>query len=139
MKTLYTAKVQVKNGRDGSLLSDDGFLNARLAFPLALGGDGQGTNPEQLFGAGYAACFGSTLTAVARASGTTLTAVVVDAEVDIMSDAGAFALGVRLAVRATGADLAALTRFVAQAEQACPYANATRNNVVTTVRIVSAA
>ncbi len=135
MDTLYTARVNVRSGRDGSVRSDDGSLEARLAFPTSMGGDGKGTNPEQLFAAGYAACFGSTVAAIAKAAGKPLADVEVAAEVDMLHDAGAFDLAVRLTVRAAGADRGALEGFVEQAKQACPYSRATRGSLATTIAV----
>ncbi|MBC7975151.1 MAG: Ohr family peroxiredoxin [Myxococcales bacterium] len=133
MTTIYTAKVTVRSGRDGTIASDDGKLEARLAFPKSLGGDGAGTNPEQLLAAGYAACFGSTLTAVAKASGKVLSNVEIGAEVDMLHDAGTYDLAVRLIVNAKGADRPALLGFIEQTLQACPYSRATRHTLATSV------
>ncbi len=135
MSTIYTANVTIKSGRDGSARSDDGRLDARLAFPVALGGDGQGTNPEQLFAAGYGACFAGTLTAIAKAEGKPVSDVEVGAEVDMMLRDGTYDLGVRLAVKAAGVDRATLDALVEKAKLACPYARATRNNVESRVRV----
>jgi Ohr subfamily peroxiredoxin len=135
MKAIYTAKVAVRGGRGGSVSSDDGHLRAALAFPAALGGDGRGTNPEQLFAAGYAACFASTLGALAREAGVALGAVDVDAEVDLLHDgAKRFDLAVRLRVRAPGADAERLAGLIERAKEACPYARATRGALATDVR-----
>jgi Ohr subfamily peroxiredoxin len=133
MAILYTAKVDVRSGRDGSVLSDDGRLDARLAFPTALGGDGNGTNPEQLFAAGYAACFGSTLAAIGKAEHTPLANVAIAAEVDMLHDAGTYDLAVRLVVRADGIPREALERLIEKAKQACPYARATRTSLAVSI------
>jgi Ohr subfamily peroxiredoxin len=135
MKTLYTAHVTVRSGRDGSIRSSDGLLEARLAFPTALGGDGKGTNPEQLFAAGYAACFASTLTLVAKKKGLTLTNVSVDSEVDMLNEGEVFDLAVRLKVHASGADRAALEDVLEAAREVCPYARATRKSLATSVTL----
>lgn len=134
MKAIYTGKVTVKGGRQGHVASSDGHLDARLAFPAALGGDGEGTNPEQLFGAGYGACFASTIGAIARAEKLAPAALEVAAEVDMLHDGAArFDLAVRLHVRATGIGQAELDALVAKAKEACPYSRATRNTLATVV------
>lgn len=130
MSALYTA-VATANGRDGRAVSSDGQLDLRLAMPPALGGNGEGTNPEQLFAAGYAACFASALGLVGRQAKVDTKDVSVTAEVGISSDpAGGFALSVTLRVELpdtlageTGAQL------VKQAHEACPYSKATRGNI----------
>lgn len=137
MKVLYTAKVNARGGRDGAIRSDDGLLEAHLALPVAMGGPGNGTNPEQLFAAGYAACFAATLGHIGQASGTPLTAVEVDAEVDIGIQDEAYTLAVRLSVRASGVDSRALEALIVKAKSACPYARATQNNIASSVRIAS--
>jgi Ohr subfamily peroxiredoxin len=137
MKTLYTAKVHVEGGRDGAVTSEDGQLKSRLAFPKALGGNGDGLNPEQFFAAGYAACFASTLSLVARAQGVTLTGVAIDAEVDMLHEAGTYDLAVRLLVRASGADRSTVEALIETTKTACPYSRATRNSLSSTVRLAS--
>ncbi|MBC8072224.1 MAG: Ohr family peroxiredoxin [Deltaproteobacteria bacterium] len=136
MTTLYTAHVHIDSGRDGSIRADDGKLEARLAYPKSLGGDGDGTNPEQLFGAAYGACFGSTLSTIAKAEGKVLRNVHVDAEVELHSEDGNYGLAVRLGVRAEGVDRPGLEGLIEKAKVTCPYARAVRNNVVTTVSLV---
>ncbi|NOU30700.1 MAG: Ohr family peroxiredoxin [Polyangiaceae bacterium] len=134
MSILYTAHATVKNGRDGSVRTDDGKLELALAFPESLGGSGKGTNPEQLFAAGYGACFASTLANVAKAEGELVRNVQVDSAVDLHFDAVNYDLGVRLTVRAEGVDQATLDALVEKAKAACPYSRATRNNVITSVK-----
>jgi lipoyl-dependent peroxiredoxin len=136
MKAIYTAKVAVRGGRNGHVVSDDGHLRAPLAFPAPLGGDGRGTNPEQLFAAGYAACFASSLGAVAREAGVGLGQVDVDAEVDMLHDGEKrFDLAVRLLVRASGVDPASLAALVERTKEVCPYARATRGSLATEIRL----
>ncbi|MFW6724751.1 organic hydroperoxide resistance protein [Streptomyces sp. MAR4 CNY-716] len=128
---LYTASVTATGGRDGCVVSSDGELEVKLALPPALGGDGRGTNPEQLFAAGYATCFANALTMVARAARQRLERVEVTGEVGLGRDAdGGFSLSVTLRVdlpdelrNETGHDL------VRQAHGACPYSKATRGNI----------
>lgn len=135
MTILYTARVQVRGGRDGSMRSDDGLLEARLAVPVPMGGDGKGTNPEQLFAAGYAACFASTLAAIAKASGHSLTDVTIAAEVDVGVENGAYDLAIRLVVSGAGVDRATLEPLIERAKSACPYSRATRNNLACAVSV----
>lgn len=135
MKTICTAKITVTGGRGGRASSDDGNLAVPLAFPRALGGDGKGTNPEQLFGAGYGACFASTLESLARASGKKLRDVEVEAEVDMLHDGDArFDLAVRLVVRAGETTQAELEALVERAKVSCPYSRATSSAIATSVR-----
>ena len=136
MSTIYTAKVVVTGGREGSIRSEDGLLETRLAFPTKLGGSGEGTNPEQLFAAGYGACFATTLATLAKADGVTLTNVEATSEVDMMLHEGTYDLGVRLAIKASGTDPATMERLIERAKQACPYSRATRNNIQVSVQLL---
>lgn len=134
-KRLYTAAATVTGGRDGRARTDDGLLDVALAPPKSLGGNGAGTNPEQLFAAGYAACFGSAIAAVARGKKITTGAVTVSTEVTL----GTVGQGYGLAVELT-ASLPELPRDQAQAlvdaaHQVCPYSNATRGNIVVNVKL----
>ncbi len=133
MEMVYTAAVTA-NGREGRAVSTDGRLDLKLSPPPAFGGGegAEGTNPEQLFAAGYAACFASALAAVGRKAGADTAEVSVTAEVGIGKDAadGGYALAVTLRVELPGT-LAGETghRLVEQAHQLCPYSKATRGNV----------
>jgi lipoyl-dependent peroxiredoxin len=130
MDAIYTAAATA-NGREGRAVSSDGQLDLTLAMPPALGGDGKGTNPEQLFAAGYAACFASALGLVGRRAKVDTSEASVTAEVSLNSnDQGGFGLSVVLRVElpeslqgGTGQEL------VEQAHQVCPYSNATRGNI----------
>ncbi|TFE49985.1 organic hydroperoxide resistance protein [Streptomyces sp. ICN441] len=130
MNALYTA-VATANGRDGRAVSSDGRLDLPLAAPAALGGSGEGTNPEQLFAAGYASCFASALGLVGRRAKVDTGDISVTAEVGIgKGEDGGFGLAVVLRVElpeslegGTGAQL------VEQAHQVCPYSRATRGNI----------
>ena len=130
MSALYTA-VATANGREGRAVSSDGQLDLPLAMPPALGGNGQGTNPEQLFAAGYAACFASALGLVGRQSRVDTSDVSVTAEVAIGKDETGFGLSVVIRVELPDA-LAGETGqlLVKQAHQVCPYSKATRGNIV---------
>ncbi|GAA0476878.1 organic hydroperoxide resistance protein [Streptomyces stramineus] len=129
MDALYTA-VATANGREGRAVSTDGQIDLALAMPPALGGDGRGTNPEQLFAAGYAACFASALGLVGRQAKVDTKDASVTAEVSIGKEGPGFALAVTLRVELP-AGLAGETgtRLVEQAHQVCPYSNATRGNI----------
>ncbi|RSN48599.1 organic hydroperoxide resistance protein [Actinomadura sp. WAC 06369] len=128
MDVRYTA-VATANGRDGRAVTSDGRLDVSLAPPREMGGSGDGTNPEQLFAAGYAACFASALGAVARKNRQDVRDVSVTAEVGLGGDAEkGFGLTVVLRVELPD-DLANGRDLVERAHRICPYSNATRGNV----------
>ena len=130
MDALYTAVATATHGRDGRAVSNDGKLDLDLALPVELGGNGQGTNPEQLFAAGYAACFASALGLVGRAAKVDVSEAAVTAEVGIGKQGEGFALKVALRVELPDSvDEATGRKLVEQAHQVCPYSNATRNNI----------
>jgi osmotically inducible protein OsmC len=130
MDAIYTAAATA-NGREGRAVSSDGQLDLTLAMPPALGGDGKGTNPEQLFAAGYAACFASALGLVGRQAKVDTSEASVTAEVSIGSNGqGGFGLAVVLRVELPEALQGETGRsLVEQAHQVCPYSNATRGNI----------
>ena len=129
MDALYTA-VATANGRDGRAVSSDGQLDLALAMPPALGGNGQGTNPEQLFAAGYAACFGSALGLVGRQAKVDVSDAAVTAEVGIGKQGEGFGLKVTLRIELPETvDEATGRKLVETAHQVCPYSNATRGNI----------
>jgi Ohr subfamily peroxiredoxin len=130
MDALYTAVATATHGREGRAVSNDGQIDLALAMPVALGGNGQGTNPEQLFAAGYAACFGSALGLVGRAAKVDVSDAAVTAEVGIGKQGEGFALKVTLRVELPDSlDEATGRKLVEQAHQVCPYSNATRGNI----------
>ncbi|MES2299601.1 MAG: organic hydroperoxide resistance protein [Pseudomonadota bacterium] len=138
MQILYTANATARGGRDGRASSDDQALDVALSTPKALGGaGGAGTNPEQLFAAGYAACFLSAMKLVGGAMKTPLPAdTSIHAEVGIgPNDKGGFGLAVTLAVRTPGMAQAAAQAVVAKAHEVCPYSNATRGNIDVTLTV----
>jgi Ohr subfamily peroxiredoxin len=133
-QALYTATATATGGRQGSAQSSDGALNVNLSTPRELGGTGgAGTNPEQLFAAGYAACFIGAMKAVAARQKVAMPAEPsIAAEVAIgpmTGKAGAFGIAVRMQVSVAGMDRAALETLVATAHEVCPYSNATRGNI----------
>lgn len=135
MKVLYTAAAMSSgDARNGHVRSSDGLLDFDLATPKEMGGAGGATNPEQLFAAGYSACFHSALKVVARAKKVTFTDSAVSAEVGIgPNDDGGFSLTVALHVELSGIDQATADDLVQAAHQVCPYSNATRGNIPVTV------
>ncbi|MCL2733499.1 MAG: organic hydroperoxide resistance protein [Actinomycetia bacterium] len=127
---LYTAVATAENGRDGRVATDDGKIDVVVNTPKELGGSGVGTNPEQLFAAGYSACFQSALGIVARQAGADITNSLVTARVGIGSTAeGGFGIAVQLLVSIPSLDDATATDLVNKAHQVCPYSNATRGNI----------
>lgn len=131
MKTLYTAEATVQGGREGHARSSDGILDVDLRTPKEMGGTGgQGTNPEQLFAAGYAACFQSALMLVARRQKVDASQSTITARVGIgPTGNGGFGLEVALHVSIPGVDKATGEQLLEQAHQVCPYSNATRGNI----------
>lgn len=131
MKVLYTAEVTAQGGRGGKARSSDGNLEVNLSSPKEMGGvGGQGTNPEQLFAAGYAACFQSALILVARRQHVDAGASTITARVGIGPIAGgAYGLEVELHIFIPGVDKATGEKLVELAHQVCPYSNATRGNI----------
>ena len=130
MGAIYTAEATAVGGREGRVHSTDGALELDLAIPKELGGPGgRATNPEQLFAAGYAACFHSALQVVARREKVTLADSSVTGEVGIGQDGVGFGLAVTLTVALPGVETARAQELVTAAHQVCPYSNATRGNV----------
>jgi Ohr subfamily peroxiredoxin len=139
MPALYTAVATATgDGRNGHARSSDGVLDFDLAMPKELGGAGGKTNPEQLFAAGYAACFHSALKLVGRNQKADVNGSVVSAEVGIgPNDAGGFALEVKLKVELPGLDQAVAEQIAAAAHEVCPYSNATRGNIPVDLEVVT--
>jgi Ohr subfamily peroxiredoxin len=132
-KVLYTARAHTTGGRDGASRSDDGRLDVTLSSP---GGAGAGTNPEQLFAAGYSACFIGALKAVGGMQKVAIPQdVAVDAEVDLGPITGGYGIAVRLQVHLPGMERAQAQALVDAAHQVCPYSNATRGNVSVTLTL----
>lgn len=131
MKTLYTASATATGGRDGRAVSSDGILDVKLATPKELGGaGGEATNPEQLFAAGYSACFIGALKFVAGQTKVSLPAdVSITAEVGIGQIEGGFGLDIDLRISLPGLDQEHAQSLVDAAHNVCPYSNATRGNV----------
>jgi Ohr subfamily peroxiredoxin len=131
-KVIYTAKAHVTGGRaNGHGHSDDGALDVQLRSPVEMGGEGGGTNPEQLFAVGYAACFEGALGAVARREHIELPDVAIDSHVSLLpTQERTFRLGVELHVTLPSVDDAdQAVALVQAAHRVCPYSNATRGNI----------
>jgi Ohr subfamily peroxiredoxin len=131
MNVLYTAVATSTGGRDGRAVSSDKILDVKLATPKALGGaGGEATNPEQLFAAGYSACFIGALKFVASQSKRSIPAdASITAHVGIGQIPGGFGLDIDLHISLPGLDQADAQALVDAAHQVCPYSNATRGNV----------
>ncbi|MBA6291875.1 organic hydroperoxide resistance protein [Colwellia sp. MB3u-70] len=134
----YTAKATATGGREGIAKSDDGRLELALSTPKGLGGDdGQGTNPEQLFAAGYAACFIGALKFVAGEEKTSLpNETYINSAVSIGAIDGGFGIAVKLAISLGDMDKAQAQTMVDKAHQVCPYSNATRGNIAVELSII---
>ncbi|MCB5164862.1 organic hydroperoxide resistance protein [Streptomyces bambusae] len=126
---LYTAVATAENGRDGRVASDDGQLDVVVNPPKAMGGSGAGTNPEQLFAAGYSACFQGALGVVARNENADLTGATVTAEVGIGKNDDGFGIIVKIVAAIPAVDQERAKDLVEKAHQVCPYSKATRGNI----------
>jgi Ohr subfamily peroxiredoxin len=133
-RVAYTASATATGGRAGHARSSDGIIDLDLRAPKEMGGPGGATNPEQLFAAGYAACFQGALGVVGRRSGVDTSASLVTCEVSIGPVGDAFGLAVVLEVSIPGVDEARCQQLVEDAHQVCPYSNATRGNIEVEVR-----
>ena len=135
---IYTAHAKATGGRDGSAASDDGHLNVKLSVPSEMGGaGGEGTNPEQLFAAGYAACFIGAIKFVAGKE-----KIAVPADLSIASSVGigaipnGFGIAVELNISMPGLAKEVAESLVAKAHQVCPYSNATRGNIEVKLSVI---
>ncbi len=139
-KIVYTAHATATGGRDGSAKSDDGKLEVKLNPPKEMGGNGDGTNPEQLFAAGYSACFLGAMKFVAGTQKITLPAdTSISADVHFGPRAGGakgFSVDVGLNISVPGMDRAAAEALVHAAHEVCPYSNATRGNIDVVLKVV---
>ena len=143
MKPLYTAVATAHGGRTGHVRSSDGAIDLDLHMPKELGGPGgTGTNPEQLFASGYAACFANAMRSTARREEreSVVDGATVTAEVDIgrSGPGGKFGLAVRLKANVPGLAQAAAEELVAAAHERCPYSNATRGNIDVDITVTGA-
>ncbi|MFC0186530.1 peroxiredoxin, Ohr subfamily [Pseudarcicella hirudinis] len=138
MEKLYTAVATATGGRNGHVESSDNVLNLETRMPKELGGGGGAyTNPEQLFAAGYAACFDSALNLVIRSQKMKTEITTVSAEVSLgKNENGGFALAVKLNVTIPGVERELAEELVAKAHQVCPYSNATRGNIEVELSVI---
>jgi osmotically inducible protein OsmC len=135
-QVLYTAEaVASGDGRDGEVVSSDGVIDEQLATPKEMGGPGGAhTNPEQLFAAGYAACFHNALRLVARQAKVSLGESTVTANISLnKNDEGRFVLSAKLVAHLPGFEQGQADQLVVQAHQICPYSHATRGNIEVTL------
>jgi osmotically inducible protein OsmC len=137
-KIVYTARATASGGRQGRSTSDDGLVDVSLATPKEMGGPGGATNPEQLFAAGYAACFQGAMGLAAKKAGVDTSNSKVTAEVGFGPEGQSYGLTVDLKVAIPGVDLATAQELADAAHQLCPYSKATRGNVPVTVTAVEA-
>ena len=136
MTILYTANVTATSGRDGKVISDDGHLDLGLSMPKEIGGPGgTGTNPEQLFAAGYAACFGSALKLVASQKKIAIGKVEISAKVSLDKTDKGFALVVALTGNMPDVPREQAEELMKAAHGVCPYSNATRGNIEVTLSV----
>ncbi|MGV9983689.1 organic hydroperoxide resistance protein [Streptomyces olivaceus] len=132
-EVLYTAVATAENGRDGRVATDDGKLDVVVNPPREMGGNGAGTNPEQLFAAGYSACFQGALGVVARQEGADVTGSTVTAKVGIGKNDDGFGVIVEISAQIPAVDAATARFLVEKAHQVCPYSKATRGDVTVTL------
>lgn len=136
-KAVYTAKAKATGGRDGRAISSDGILDVKLAVPKEMGGSGGGTNPEQLFAAGYSACFLGAMKFVASRDKLNISKdAYIEGEVGIGPIPTGFGIEVTLNIHLEGMDQAEAQKLVDAAHIVCPYSNATRNNINVTLNVI---
>ena len=139
MSALFTTSVTATGGRQGRVISEDNILDLELVSPKELGGPGgEGTNPEQLFAAGYSACFDGALNLVIKKQRVDVESTSVKADVHFYKDEadGGFKIGVTLNVSVQGVDEAKAMELVEAAHQVCPYSKATRGNIDVELKVV---
>jgi Ohr subfamily peroxiredoxin len=137
MQILYTAEATAWGGREGRASTSDGILDVPLAVPKELGGHGGATNPEQLFAAGFAACFHSALKVVGRREKVDVSESAVTARVGLgMNSEGGFNIEVELEAELPDTERSVAEDLVAKAHRVCPYSNATRGNVDVTLTVI---
>jgi osmotically inducible protein OsmC len=138
MDIMYTATAHATgDGRNGHARSDDGFIDLDLRIPTEMGGQGGATNPEELFAAGYAACFHSALKLVATRQKLDVSGTEVSASIGIGPDGkGGFGLAASLVIYAPKLDKATALALTEEAHQVCPYSNATRGNIEVELSVI---
>ena len=137
-KAVYTAKAKATGGRDGRATSSDGILDVQLAVPKEMGGAGGGTNPEQLFAAGYSACFLGAMKFVAGRDKLNIAKdAYIEGEIGIGPIPTGFGIEATLNIHLEGMDPAEARQLVDAAHIVCPYSNATRNNINVTLNVIT--
>lgn len=137
-KAVYTAKAKATGGRDGRAISSDEVLDVKLAVPKEMGGAGGGTNPEQLFAAGYSACFLGAMKFVAGRDKLNISKdAFIEGEVGIGPIPTGFGIEVKLNIHLEGMDQAEAQKLVDAAHIVCPYSNATRGNINVTLNVIT--
>ena len=137
-KTVYTAKAKATGGRDGRATSSDEILDVKLAGPQEMGGAGGGTNPEQLFAAGYSACFLGAMKFVASRDKLNISKdAYIEGEVGIGPIPTGFGIEAKLNIHLEGMDQAEAQKLVDAAHIVCPYSNATRGNIDVTLNVIT--
>ncbi|WP_047545532.1 organic hydroperoxide resistance protein [Psychroserpens sp. Hel_I_66] len=139
MKTLYEATTTAVGGRKGNVKSEDGPIDFNLSVPKSMGGDGgDGANPEQFFGAAYAACFGGAIQSVAKNEGIEINdeELSVTATIGFCKDDDGFFLEATLDCYIPGVDLETGEDLVEKAHEACPFSKATRDNITVTLNLL---
>ena len=135
-KVIYRAHASATGGRDGRAVSDDGILDVKLGVPKEMGGMGGGTNPEQLFAAGYSACFLGAMKAVAAKEKIKIPAdAKIEGAVGIGEIPGGYGIEVQLDITLPGMERSEAEVLVAKAHKVCPYSNATRGNIDVTLNV----
>jgi Ohr subfamily peroxiredoxin len=133
-KVLYTGKTHTTGGREGASRSSDGHLDVKLSSP---GSSAAGTNPEQLFAAGWSACFESAIRLAARQRKVAVPDdLAIDAEVDLILAEGAYSLRTRLNVSVPGVEREVAQALVDEAHRTCPYSKATRGNIDVAINLI---
>lgn len=136
-KVMYTAHTHTTGGRDGKAVSNDGLLEINLSSPKELGGAGTATNPEQLFAAGYSACFMGAMKYVAGIKKLKVpTEAFIDASVDIGPIPQGFGIAVKLMISLPDMDREVAQDLINSAHQVCPYSNATRGNIAVDISLI---
>ncbi|MBC9716054.1 organic hydroperoxide resistance protein [Streptomyces sp. TRM66268-LWL] len=131
----YTGIATAEHGRDGRVATDDGKLDLVVNPPKEMGGSGEGTNPEQLFAAGYSACFQQALYVVGAAEKVDVTGSTITAEVGIGKNDDGFGIIVKLVGKIPAVDAATAKSLLEKAHQVCPYSKATRGNIEVTLEV----
>ena len=134
-EVLYTAVATAENGRDGRVSTDDGQLDVVVNPPKEMGGNGAGTNPEQLFAAGYSACFQGALGVVARSEKADISGSTVTAHVGIGKNDDGFGIYVEITATIPNVDGATAQDLIEKAHQVCPYSKATRGNITVNLAV----